>query len=370
MGINEFSFTGNPNNGSISKTIVFNAATDPDGANNDANLIGNPYPSAIDPNIFIPSNSGVFDGSIYVWCHQQDVVGGHFQQADYMAYTLAGGQGSSFPNPYYIASGQGFMINATSIGNIQFNNSMRVKGNNSHFYKGEINKGEITSLSEKDRIWLLLSDAENVKKEIMIGFFNEATLAIDNGYDAASWKEEGLQWYSLIGQDRFAIQALDTFNKDMAVPLGLQVGKNQEMAIEISKSEGALKEAGIFLVDHLLLISHDLSKGAYTFRQNTPGEINGRFTIEFKPKTVAPELHPSDNHELIISQKHGEIQLKSLQIISNLKIFDIQGRILMDVRPTTKYYSLSVQKLKTGSPVIINIIMESGELISRKLIIY
>lgn len=370
MGINEFSFTGNPNNGSISKTIVFNAATDPDGANNDANLIGNPYPSAIDPNIFIPSNSGVFDGSIYVWCHQQDVVGGHFQQADYMAYTLAGGQGSSFPNPYYIASGQGFMINATSIGNIQFNNSMRVKGNNSHFYKGEINKGEITSLSEKDRIWLLLSDAENVKKEIMIGFFNEATLAIDNGYDAASWKGEGLQWYSLIGQDRFAIQALDTFNKDMAVPLGLQVGKNQEMAIEISKSEGALKEAGIFLVDHLLLISHDLSKGAYTFRQNTPGEINGRFTIEFKPKTVAPELHPSDNHELIISQKHGEIQLKSLQIISNLKIFDIQGRILMDVRPTTKYYSLSVQKLKTGSPVIINIIMESGELISRKLIIY
>ena len=60
----------------LSKAIVFNPGTDPDGANNDANLIGNPYPSAIDPNIFIPANTGVFDGAIYVWRHQQDVVGG------------------------------------------------------------------------------------------------------------------------------------------------------------------------------------------------------------------------------------------------------------------------------------------------------
>jgi len=369
-GINEFSFTGNPNNGSISKAIVFNPGTDPDGANNDANLIGNPYPSAIDPDIFIPANTGVFDGAIYVWRHQQDVVGGHYQQADYMAYTLAGGQGSSFPDPYYIASAQGFMINATSNGNIQFNNGMRVKGNNSYFYKGEINKGEITTVSDKDRMWLALSDGEEVKKEIMIGFFKEATTAFDAGYDAPSWKGDGLQWYSLIGQDRFGIQALDSFDDDKAVPLGLQVAEQQDLTIEISRSEGALKEAGIFLVDHFLLITHDLSKGAYTFRQDTPAEVNNRFTIEFKAKTVAPELPPSDNRELIISQKQGEIHLKSAQIISNLKIFDIQGRILINVHPQAKDYRVSVEKMKSGSPVILNVMLENRELISRKLIIY
>jgi len=369
-GINEFSFTGNPNNGSISKAIVFNPGTDPDYANNDANLIGNPYPSAIDPDIFIPANTGVFDGAIYVWRHQQDVVGGHYQQADYMAYTLAGGQGSSFPDPYYIASAQGFMINATSNGNIQFNNGMRVKGNNSYFYKGEINKGEITTVSDKDRMWLALSDGEEVKKEIMIGFFKEATTAFDAGYDAPSWKGDGLQWYSLIGQDRFGIQALDSFDDDKAVPLGLQVAEQQDLTIEISRSEGALKEAGIFLVDHFLLITHDLSKGAYTFRQDTPAEVNNRFTIEFKAKTVAPELPPSDNRELIISQKQGEIHLKSAQIISNLKIFDIQGRILINVHPQAKDYRVSVEKMKSGSPVILNVMLENRELISRKLIIY
>ena len=295
---------------------------------------------------------------------------GYYQQADYMAYTLAGSQGSSFPNPYYIASAQGFMINATSNGSIQFNNSMRVKGNNSHFYKGELNKGEIKAVSDKDRIWLALSDGEKVKKEIMIGFFKEATTAFDAGYDAASWKGDGLQWYSLIGQDRFGIQALDAFDADKAVSLGLQVDKQQDLTIEISRSEGALKEAGIFLVDHLLLITHDLSKGAYAFRQDTPGEVNNRFTIEFKAKTVAPELPPSDNMELIISQKQGEIHLKSAQIISNLKIFDIQGRKLMDVNPQAKDYSLPVEKMKSGSPVIINVMLENWELISRKLIIY
>lgn len=369
-GINEFSFTGNPNNGTINKAIVFNAGNDPDGANNDANLIGNPYPSAIDPNIFIPANTGVFDGAIYVWRHQQDVVGGEYQQADYMAYTLAGGQGSSFPDPYYIASAQGFMINAISGGSIQFNNDMRVKSNNSHFYKGEINKGEISTVSDKDRIWLALSDGEKVKKEIMIAFIKEATSAIDAGYEAASWKGEGFQWYSLIGQDRFGIQALGAFDNDKAVPLGLQVDKQQDLTIEISRSEGALKEAGIFLVDHLLLITHDLGTGAYAFRQDTAGEINNRFTIEFKAKTVAPELPPNENMDLIISQIQGEIHLKSERIISNLKIFDIQGRMMIDVSPQAKDYSLSVEKMKSGSPVIINTMLENRELISRKLIVY
>ena len=74
--------------------------------------------------------------------------------------------------------------------------------------------------------------------------------------------------------------------------------------------------------------------------------------------------------ELIISQKQGQIHLKSAQIISNLKIFDIQGRMLIDVRPQTKDYSLSVEKMKSGSPIIINAMLEHRELISRKLIIY
>ncbi|MDZ7614909.1 MAG: hypothetical protein U5K51_15350 [Flavobacteriaceae bacterium] len=307
-GINEFSFTGKPNNGNLTKSIIFNAATDPDGANNDANLIGNPYPSAINPDQFITTNSALFDGAIYVWRHQQDVVGGYFQQADYIAYTLAGGQGSDIPSPYYIASGQGFMINASSSGNIRFNNSLRVKGNNSQFYKGEIAKKEINNVTEKDRIWLFMSNADNVNKEILIGFFDEATLAFDSGYDAPSWKGDGLQWYSLIGPERYAIQALHTFNEDKAVTLGLQVDKQQDLTIGISKAEGALKNASILLVDHFLQTSHDLGQGEYKFRQDTPGEINDRFTIEFKAKALDTGSQQIEKNALIVAQRQGRNQ--------------------------------------------------------------
>lgn len=369
-GVNEFSFTGKPNNGIISKTIVFNAGADPDGANNDANLIGNPYPSAINPDLFITANTGIFDGAIYVWRHQQDVVGGEYQQADYMAYTLAGGQGSNFPNPYYIASGQGFMINTSSSGNAQFNNSMRVKDNNSHFYKGERLKKEIYTDLEKDRLWLILSNAENVHKEILIGFFDEASMAFDPGYDAPSWKGDGLQWYSLIGPDRFAIQALNILNEDKAVPLGIQVEKQQNLTIGISKAEGALRNASIILVDHFLQTRHDLSQGGYKFRQDAAGEINDRFTIEFKAKALGAGSQQIEKNGFIVVQRQGEILLRSDQIISNVKIYDIHGRKLFELSPNSKEYSLSVQKLKSGSPVIINVSMESGKSMSRKLITY
>ena len=369
-GINEFSFTGKPNNGNLTKSIIFNAGTDPDGANNDANLIGNPYPSAINPDQFITTNTNIFDGAIYVWRHQQDVVGGQYQQADYLAYTLAGGQGSDIPSPYYIASGQGFMINATSTGNIQFNNSMRVKGNNSQFYKSEISKKEINNVIEKDRIWLMLSNEENINKEILIGFFDETTKDFDTGYDAPSWKGDGLQWYSLIGQERFAIQALSTFNEDKAVPLGLQVDKKQDLTIGISKSEGALRNTPMILVDHLMQTRHDLSLGRYKFSQDIPGEINDRFTIEFKAKALDTGSQQIEKNTLFVAQRSGEILLRSAEIISNVKIYDIQGRKLFEHSPNSNYYPLSTQKLKSGSAVFINVLMESGESRSRKLIIY
>jgi hypothetical protein len=53
-------FTGIPNNGIITISI---------GGTGSFNLIGNPYPSALDASQFLSTNSGVLGGTIYFWTH-------------------------------------------------------------------------------------------------------------------------------------------------------------------------------------------------------------------------------------------------------------------------------------------------------------
>jgi hypothetical protein len=58
-------FTGIPNNGSIPITI---------GVTDSFNLIGNPYPSALDADKFLQENRGVLGGTIYFWTHSTAIT--------------------------------------------------------------------------------------------------------------------------------------------------------------------------------------------------------------------------------------------------------------------------------------------------------
>ena len=168
------SFTGSAfNNGDISVTLGFTADAD---ADTDWNLLGNPYPSAIDADAFIADNSTI-GGTLYFWTHNTLDSAGDNIQDDYVLWNGSGGTGScggcTAPDGN-IASGQGFFAQALSTGSATFTNSMRVTGSNSLFYKGQ--------KKQKDRIWLNLV-SENNFSQILIGFFKNATNGVDRIYD-------------------------------------------------------------------------------------------------------------------------------------------------------------------------------------------
>ncbi|RYY45340.1 MAG: hypothetical protein EOO06_16670, partial [Chitinophagaceae bacterium] len=65
------SFTGVPNNGSVTYATYGNGAATP----NKFNLLGNPYPSAIDIEKFLLANSTKLEGTIYLWTHNTALAG-------------------------------------------------------------------------------------------------------------------------------------------------------------------------------------------------------------------------------------------------------------------------------------------------------
>ena len=146
------SFVGVPNNGTIAIPIVLGTS--------DVNLIGNPYPSAVNIDLFMDYNGntglGLVDKAIYLWTHNTAMTNNNYTNSDYASYNYMGGvgtsaalSGGSSPNGK-IGSGQSFFIKGLAAGNAIFNNTMRVMGNNTQFYR---------SAADKSRIWLQITMA-------------------------------------------------------------------------------------------------------------------------------------------------------------------------------------------------------------------
>ncbi|MGL2999900.1 T9SS sorting signal type C domain-containing protein [Flavobacterium sp. RSSB_23] len=79
-------FKGTPNNGDYTFTAGVG----------EFNLIGNPYPSAIDADLFItnPNNAPMINGALYFWTHNTAITNNEYTADDYASYTLTGGTGT------------------------------------------------------------------------------------------------------------------------------------------------------------------------------------------------------------------------------------------------------------------------------------
>ncbi|MFD1316573.1 choice-of-anchor D domain-containing protein [Namhaeicola litoreus] len=367
IGINTFTFNGKPNNGKISTQIFFNSGTGV--ASNDFNLVGNPYPSAIDPMNLIQANSNVFDGAIYLWTHQIDAdQGGNFSSNDYIVYNLAGSQYNSVPTPFYISSGQGFMVNAIKTDYLQFDNSMRLTGNNQYFYKEELSKN---GLVEKDRVWLKIVDQNKYKKEMMIGFFEEATSGYDLGYDAKLYPGAGLKIFSLAGDDLLSIQSVEKNFESKEIRVGFSTDVEQDLYFGLAKLEGELRSTEIYLIDHKLNVEHNLKLSDYHFHQIETGTILDRFSIKFNSSAV---LHLDDklsDQELIrIKQNVGFIALESIYAIEQVELFDLGGRELSRMEGNEKNIQFSTASFKPGTVLLLKVGFENGLNLSKKVILY
>jgi hypothetical protein len=354
-------FTGVPNNGDITFTPVATKW----------NLIGNPYPSAINANKLI-NDTGT--GALYFWTHNSppngSVIGDakyNYTAADYAVYTLTGSvvttSGAAAPTGS-IAAGQAFFFKASTGSNIVFTNGMRIPGDNTQFFKTSQTAGET------NRLWLNFTNAEGAFKQALIGYVDGATNSWDQNYDAATLNGNTyVDFYSISDAKKLTVQgrALPFENTDL-IPLGYKTAVAGEFTIAIDHTDGLLNNQAVYLEDKTTGIIYDLKAGNYKFT-TAIGTFTDRFVLRYTNKTLGTGDFENVKDGLLVSVKDKVIKVtSSKENIKEVSVFDITGKLLYNKKKvgTTE---LSISNLQAADQVLlVKVTLENKAEVTRKII--
>lgn len=392
-------FKGKPNNGDINLTLALNQLY----------LIGNPYPSALDADTFIRDNirdggnaaTNVFSGALYFWDHfggtshyLGQYVGG------YATYTLMGGTvaisndpminddnstGTKIPKRY-IPVGQGFFIrtdlgtatpNMTSPltgGTIRIKNSQRAfkteSPANSVFFKNQ--NYALGTEDNRQRIRLSFASPSGLKRHLLVGSDANTSNDFDLGYDAIMIDVNNEDMYWSFSNEKFVIQAVQHFNEDQIIPIGVKVANAGTSTIRIENLENISETVSIYLFDNETGLYHDLR--STDFQINLPiGEFNNRFSLRFTSNMLGTDNPELANNIEIFVNTDNILNIKNNRTditVNTTELYNILGQSVKKWSVTNEVQTnilLPVQNLRSGV-YIVNLKTSDG-VISKKVTI-
>jgi hypothetical protein len=365
-------FFGIPNNGILTTPIVVTGA-------NNLNLIGNPYPSALDADSFItynlPANGGVLAGTMYFWTHNTPITANNYTSNDYASYNLTGGVGtmaasnpcagcnSSMPNGK-VAAGQAFFIPAQSSGVATYTNSMRSAVNN-QFFKSNA----ATTAIEKNRFWLDISNAEGLYKQLLVGYIEGATNDIDPAYDGKSIDVGNpIMIYSVEGDAKLAIQGRGLpFNQNDEIAIGYKSTVASTFEFKLSNFDGLFINQDIIIEDTLQNVFFNLKNGNYSF-ETAIGTFDSRFKLHFIDTST---LHSNSVNaaSFVVYTTNNQTTINAGTInMKQVTLFDIQGRMLQkhEVKGVTEYKFVAPVQ---NQVIILKITTSDDKIFFKKIVI-
>ncbi len=373
-------FKGIPNNGNI--TVLVSRGTLPAVIDDDKwNLIGNPYPSAIQATTFTGQNSSAIDGTLYFWTHNtqpmQDPTSGnnfyHYSSSDYATWNNTGGlaatSGGLVPNGL-IATGTAFFLRCNVAGNVVFTNQMRVAGSNDQFFKPLNSTQEVISTTsdlEKHLIRVSMMNATNSFSQILVGYVQSATMGYDNGLDGIRFSSAAATLYSVIESHDLAIQARSLpFEVSDVVQLGIQSSINDEFLIAIDETDLLFENYSIYLVDKFLDISHDLKVSPYSF-STAAGKFDDRFELRYTENHLG--LDGTQNSEILTAYiKNQTLFSRSINEISSVVIFDISGKQICSLKPEDNLLDNKWKFLYAQGVYFAKFALKNGSVVTRKIV--
>jgi len=393
-----YTFNGPFNNGIITVPIYRN---DAEIADNNWNLIGNPYPSAINVDDFLSLNAGInpsvpgspITGAIYLWSHNtpasEDANGNeafNYSSSDYAIINgvaeVAGGDGV-VPDRI-IPSGQGFFVamddSAISLSaggdlrttDVTFANEMRRRGpgDNDQFFRTDNNYNKIR---------LNLTSNNNIFSQIVIAYVDGATSNFDGMfYDAPRNQSTNTSslLYSIIdnSNSRFAIQgkAIEDLSNDEIIPLGFSTSIEQAVTYKISivGLEGDFMVSNpVYVWDNFLNLSHDLTQSDYMFTSEV-GTYNGRFEIRFNESLLTSDTTKTLQEILtVIELDDGSLKLSVSKFMkmNRIEIIDLSGRILYDIKLNNSSVILRMDNL-SQTTYFAKVLLSNGSSLIKKAI--
>jgi hypothetical protein len=405
---------GKPNNGLLTLQIkrgTYDGAdydADPVNATNalttkyddNWNLVGNPYPSAIDADKFMALNATKIEPAIWIWRHGLGLTNtsnpyynnfGYSYLPDYLMYNSLGSTEPSFSGK--IASGQGFMVNMlhsagtlfstgpdTYADNITFNNSLRLGTadaiyDNSVFFRNATATMSPTAglpTEEKNRIWLdIVNTTDGQVDTTLLGYSTNSTVAYDSAYDCFFAPRGKVSLYSLIDQKPFIIQGRPLpFDINDQVPMGINIVSNGSHTIAIKKTDGIfVDDINIYLQDLELNVIHDLKQSPYTFTASK-GIVDNRFIIRYTNSTLGNDEFEALANTVIISGSNGVLSVTSQrENIKEVLVYDVLGRELLRAEGLDGLNFTRSNITQSNQALIVKVKLESGNLITKKTLL-
>ena len=329
---------GNLNNGEIREPVD---STDKNVSANGWNIIGNPYTSPVNADLFIDENAvnnTRITGSLYFW-DDDGSEGGDYTSDDYATYNDAGGVaggGGTEPNGF-VDIGQSFMVKARNSNptDVRFTETMR-STQSAVFFKSATKGNTDSQKGVIQKIRLRLKNSRDQFNETLLAFTEGATEDYDVAMDGEKLKgNPDIAFYSMLGDKEYAIQAYPALSSydgnDVRIPLGYDSGIKGSHTIWLESLKNISDSTTIYLHDMKEGTFHDMQNREYEFKSED-GMYHDRFEILVDPgfdKNINDRLR-NDNVKIyswkntahIVRAEHG----------GNAVIYDMQGRQVKEVR--------------------------------------
>jgi len=338
--IETVNFIGQLNVGDI--TTPINLSANVSDVNDDMNLVGNPFSSAINSDDFIDDNLANISGTLYFWTHINTLSTAYsglemfnFSVNDYARYTKLGGVASTFGGKKpsnVIGSCQGFFIEAENDANLIFSPSL--------MSKAYVNTTAVAFFrtTEINRVWLNVSTELGLFAQQLIGYRDESSLEYDKGFDSKLMTmKTPITFYSIDNGNKYDIQARGTYNLNDVVKIGYESAVQEIYTIAIDSLDNI---DNVYIKDYGVL--HTLP---YTFTSEI-GEFNNRFEIVYN-NLLSLDINTLKSFKITPNPTKDTFVIHSNTPIYKIELFNVLGEILK-VNCDSTLTNIDISQYKAG----------------------
>lgn len=353
------SFTGTPNNGTLSVPLDNNAADSSNG--NTWNLVGNPYPSSLDLSALYKAGTNGIDSSMYFW---NNITAANTSQTGAGATTWAvynaasstwnGSVSGLLLNGNSVKPGQGFLVKATA-SSVNFENTMR--GSNTG-----VSVNRFAQSLKEGKYWLKLAASDSTCRTLAVTYGQGASSTVD-AFDSQLMGAPADTFYSVNSGQKFLIQGRTDFVDTDMVVVGNKHSASGQYTISLLDKTGVFASGqNIYLRDKYLNTYTDLQTDSYTF-STAAGDFIDRFEIVYLAQAqLASQETVKDDVKVYASG--SSFIILSPSRIDKVEIYDTAGRLINSLKPGAQ-----TAELNLGSKGLYVLkITTDGKIITKKII--
>lgn len=382
-------FQGQTNNGVVTVPVYRNDS--PYGGN--MNLVGNPYPCAIDLDRLFAVNDGLIDPMAFVWGRTAidnpdpnnpgpDPVS--YTEDNFMVYNPtmmvlpSGSNNPAFNSEGLLSSCQSFFVTTTTqlpegnsgsislAGNLVFNNSMRSTAPNTTFSR------QSATTSPYGKLWLNLRTVNGTRAVQMgVAFPEHSTAGYSAKEDVIVPSGRHLSLYSQSGGQDLIIDAHGSFNPNQVIPLGMisHLPAGESLQLSLDKVEG-LDGQPVYILDTTTGVLFDISQNPFIFTPDT-AVIEGRYSLVFSSDSITDYAKPADTIEAICKDGIVTVRVMGTQQIKTVEVYDCYTTALRSAKVSEYANGLTKEatvKVGTGVKLLgLRILLDDGTLVTKKI---